>query len=150
LLATPEGGVVPLKRFLDPADYKALVLDTALLQLTAGAESLLHDVVNRLWASGKEDAATRRGLAAMRLLIDRLYPAQEKLSDAQRQDRSLDLVKVVLVHSYMDGLNFDLGRSRKCISRTVLPDGRLMPTCAYNVVHRSGAPAGGPAGWRLY
>ncbi len=144
LLAAPGAGLVPLKRFLEPADYKALVLDTALLQLTAGAESLLHDVVNRLWASGKDDPTTKRGLAAMRHLVDRLYPEQEKLSDAQRQARSMDLVKVVLVHSYMDGLNFDLGRTRKCISRTVLPDGRLMPTCAYNVVHRSGPAASRP------
>ena len=47
LLAPPEGGFVPLKRFLDPEDYKALVFNTALLQMTAQAESLLHDVVNR-------------------------------------------------------------------------------------------------------
>lgn len=143
LLADPDGGVIPLKRFLEPADYKALVLNTPLLQLTAGAESLLHDVVNRLWASGKDDPAIRRGLAAMRHLVERLYPEREKLSESQRQDRSMDLVKVVLVHSYMDGLNFDIGRTKKCISRTVLPDGRLMPTCAYNVVHRSGPPVVG-------
>jgi hypothetical protein len=144
LLAAPDGRMLPLKRFLEPADYKTLVLDTALLQLTAGAESLLHDVVNRLWAAGKEDPTTKRGLAAMRYLVDQLYPQQEKLSEAQRQARSMDLVKVVLVHSYMDGLNFDLGRTRKCISRTVLPDGRLMPTCAYNVVHRTAPPADRP------
>jgi uncharacterized radical SAM superfamily Fe-S cluster-containing enzyme len=41
----------------------------------------------------------------------------------------------------MDGLNFDVGRSKMCISRTMLVDGRLMPTCAYNVIHRTaGAP----------
>lgn len=34
--------------------------------------------------------------------------------------------------------DFDIGRAKMCISRTMLPDGRLMPTCAYNVVHRGG------------
>ena len=131
--------MVPLKRFLDPADYKALVLDTRPVQLTARAESLLHDVVNRLWAAGR-GSSHQAGSGRHAALVDRLYPEQEKLSDAQRQARSMDLVKVILVHSYMDGLNFDLGRTKKCISRTVLPDGRLMPTCAYNVIHRSGHP----------
>ena len=74
-------------------------------------------------------------------MIDTLFPKEGALSSEEMKARSMDLVKVVLVHSYMDGLNFDLGRSKKCISRTVLPDGRLMPTCAYNVVHRCGSQA---------
>ena len=138
LLAVPGGGVIPLKRFLEPADYQALIRDTALLQLNASAEGLLRDVVTRLWASGKTDADTTRGLAAMRSLVDELFPMQGGLNEDQRKAKSVDLVKVILVHSYMDGLNFDLGRAKKCISRTVMPDGKLIPTCAFNVVHRNG------------
>jgi hypothetical protein len=69
-----------------------------------------------------------------------LFPITGALSPEEFKDRSQNLVKVVLVHSYMDGLNFDVGRTKMCISRTMLPDGRLMPTCAYNVVHRNGKP----------
>jgi len=136
LLAVPEGGFIPLRRFLDSDDYKTLALNTPLLQLTEQTESVLHDVVNRLWAGAEDDSDVKRGLAALRHTIDTLFPKERALTDAQRKALSMDLVNVVFVHSYMDGWTFDVGRSKKCISRTVLPDGRLMPTCAYNVIHR--------------
>ncbi len=137
-LPLPDGGFIPLKRFLDPLDYQALISNKALLVLNAELESLFRDVVNRLWASGKKDPDTVKGLAAIRHLIDMLFPVAGALSLEEFKARSQNLVKVVLVHSYMDGLNFDIGRAKMCISRTMLADGRLMPTCAYNVVHRGG------------
>jgi hypothetical protein len=35
------------------------------------------------------------------------------MNDLDRKARTMDLVKVVLVHSYMDGLNFDVGRTNQ-------------------------------------
>jgi uncharacterized radical SAM superfamily Fe-S cluster-containing enzyme len=137
-LPLPDGGFIPLKRFLDPEDYHALILDKPLLVLNATLETVFRDVVNRLWASGKKDPDTAKGLAAVRHLIDMLFPISGALSPEEFKARSQNLVKVVLVHSYMDGLNFDVGRTKMCISRTMLADGRLMPTCAYNVIHRNG------------
>lgn len=137
-LPLPDGGFIPLKRFLDPQDYQALILNKPLLVLNAELETLFRDVVNRLWASGKKDPDTVKGLAAIRHLIENLFPIAGALSAEEFKARSQNLVKVVLVHSYMDGLNFDIGRAKWCISRTMLADGRLMPTCAYNVVHRGG------------
>ncbi|MGE5838814.1 MAG: radical SAM protein, partial [Deltaproteobacteria bacterium] len=138
LLPLPSGGFIPLKRFLDSQDYQTLILNKPLLVLNADLEALFRDVVNRLWASGKKDSDTMKGLAAIRHLIDMLFPVAGALSPKEFKARSQNLVKVVLVHSYMDGLNFDIGRTKMCISRTMLADGRLMPTCAYNVVHRYG------------
>jgi len=77
------------------------------------------------------------GVKVLRHMIDTLFPGGHGLSEAEFASQSAALVKVILVHSYMDGLNFDVGRTKMCISRTVLPDGRLMPTCAYNVIHRN-------------
>jgi uncharacterized radical SAM superfamily Fe-S cluster-containing enzyme len=133
----PSGGFIPLKRFLDPQDYQALILNKPLLVLNAELETVFRDVVNRLWASGKKDPDTIKGLAAIRHFIEMLFPTTGALSPEEFKARSQNLVKVVLVHSYMDGLNFDVGRTKMCISRTMLADGRLMPTCAYNVVHRN-------------
>jgi uncharacterized radical SAM superfamily Fe-S cluster-containing enzyme len=138
LLPLPDGGLIPLKRFLDPEDYRSLVLNKPLLVLDPELETVFRDVVNRLWAGGKKDPDTIKGLAAIRHLINMLFPVAGALSPEDFKARSQNLVKVVLVHSYMDGLNFDIGRAKMCISRTMLADGRLMPTCAYNVVHRDG------------
>ena len=136
-LPLPSGGFIPLKRFLDPQDYQALLLNKPLLVLNAELETVFRDVVNRLWASGKNDPDTVKGLAAIRHFIEMLFPIAGALSPEEFKARSQNLVKAVLVHSYMDGLNFDVGRSKMCISRTMLADGRLMPTCSYNVVHRN-------------
>ena len=137
LLAHPNGDFFPLKRFLDPEDYQALIANKPLLVLNSDVEDVFNDVVNRLWARRNENPDISTGLEAIRYAIDTLFPKTGRLSPAELKSRSMDLVKVVLVHSYMDGLNFDIGRTKTCISRTVLPDGRLMPTCAYNVVHRN-------------
>ena len=138
LLARPDGGFFPLKRFLDPEDYKALICNKPLLDLNPDVKVTFNDVINKLWAKQGSDPDVSTGLKVLRHLIDRLFPKGRPLSVAEFKARSTGLVKVVLVHSYMDGLNFDIGRTKMCISRTVLPDGRLMPTCAYNVVHRNG------------
>ncbi len=138
LLARPDGGFFPLKRFLDLGDYKALICNKPLLDLNPGVEAAFNDVINKLWAKKDADPDVSTGLKVLRHLIDMLFTEGRPLSVEEFKAKSASLVKVVLVHSYMDGLNFDIGRTKMCISRTVLPDGRLMPTCAYNVVHRSG------------
>lgn len=133
LLAHPDGSWVPLARLLDAEDREALLRHTPLLALDARTERVLRDAITKLWAS--DDPEARRGVAVFRHLVERLFPA-EALAPAEFQARSRRLVKLVWIHSYMDALNFDLGRARMCVSRTVLPDGRLVPSCAYNVVHR--------------
>ncbi len=42
----------------------------------------------------------------------------------------------VKVDSFMDELDFTVSRIRKCCTHYALPDGRLIPGCAYNTVHR--------------
>ncbi len=136
LLAEPDGGFVPLKRILDPGDYKELIADKPLLAVEPEMEDTFREAIDRLWATRSDDPTRARGLAALRHMMETLFPSSGALSADEIAARSAELVKVVLIHSYMDALNFDVGRSKMCISRTVLPDGRLVPTCAYNVIHR--------------
>lgn len=140
LLAEPGGGFLPLKRMLDPEDYRKLVADKPLLAVEPEMEDTFREAIDRLWAKRSDDPARARGLAALRHMMETLFPSSGALSADEIASRSAELVKVVLIHSYMDGLNFDVGRSKMCISRTVLPDGRLVPTCAYNVIHREVDP----------
>lgn len=137
LFQQPDGGFFPLKRFLDPTDYEGLIRNKPLLGLSPEVEGLFKDLINRMWAKGTENPDVSIGLKVLRHMIDTLFPRGHALSETEFALKSAALVKVILVHSYMDGLNFDIGRTKMCISRTVLPDGRLMPTCAYNVIHRN-------------
>lgn len=40
---------------------------------------------------------------------------------------------------FMDAENFDVQRVRKCIIHYALPDGRIIPFCSYNTIHRTRA-----------
>jgi hypothetical protein len=37
---------------------------------------------------------------------------------------------------FQDGFNFDLERAKRCAIHYALPDGRIVPFCSFNVVHR--------------
>jgi uncharacterized radical SAM superfamily Fe-S cluster-containing enzyme len=50
----------------------------------------------------------------------------------------IDRVTLVTVHAFMDTSNFDVERASKCCVTEVLPDGRMIPFCVYNNLHRHG------------
>ena len=50
----------------------------------------------------------------------------------------IDRVTLVTVHAFMDPNNFDVERASKCCVTEVLPDGRMVPFCVYNNLHRHG------------
>ncbi len=52
-------------------------------------------------------------------------------------------VTLVTVHAFMDRSNFDVERASKCCVTEVLPDGRMVPFCVYNNLHRPTAGHGG-------
>ncbi|HIE33803.1 MAG TPA: radical SAM protein, partial [Candidatus Altiarchaeales archaeon] len=38
---------------------------------------------------------------------------------------------------FMDSWNFDMDRVCRCVIHYALPDGRLVPFCSYNTIHRA-------------
>lgn len=45
-------------------------------------------------------------------------------------------VKMIFIQPFMDAYNFELKRVMKCCVNEILPDGRMIPFCAYNTVYR--------------
>lgn len=52
-------------------------------------------------------------------------------------------------HGMMDAFCFDLQRAKRCCVHELLPDGRLIPFCLYNVKYRNASKVDSP-GLRLY
>jgi uncharacterized radical SAM superfamily Fe-S cluster-containing enzyme len=50
-------------------------------------------------------------------------------------DLHFNLLFIGAMH-FMDAYNFDLERVRRCVIHYGLPDGRIVPFCAYNTIHR--------------
>ncbi|HUR68459.1 MAG TPA: radical SAM protein, partial [Candidatus Thermoplasmatota archaeon] len=43
----------------------------------------------------------------------------------------------IVIIAFMDAWNFDVRSAKKCCVHHVLPDGRIMPFCSYNTLHRT-------------
>ncbi|MCK5660885.1 MAG: radical SAM protein [Methanosarcinales archaeon] len=48
----------------------------------------------------------------------------------------VDNVTLISVHAFMDEFNFDLNRAQKCCVTQILPNGKMIPFCVYNILYR--------------
>jgi uncharacterized radical SAM superfamily Fe-S cluster-containing enzyme len=46
-----------------------------------------------------------------------------------------NMFRIVII-AFMDAWNFDVRSAKKCCVHHVLPDGKIMPFCSYNTLHR--------------
>jgi len=51
-------------------------------------------------------------------------------------DLHMKMLLISAMH-FMDPYNFDLERAQMCTIHYALPDGRIMPFCTYNTLHRT-------------
>lgn len=57
---------------------------------------------------------------------------------SQKEHGSLlyeNMFRIVII-AFMDAWNFDVRSAKKCCVHHVLPDGKIMPFCSYNTLHR--------------
>ncbi len=46
-----------------------------------------------------------------------------------------DILRITIT-SFLDAYNFDVKKVMKCCVHEILPDGRIIPFCAYNPIYR--------------
>lgn len=95
-----------------------------------------RDGINRLWASGAND----RTIRVLRQLLSALYPKDRRLTQDERARELEAWVKVVLIHPHMDRDNFDIDRVSSCGDMVPDEEGRMIPACSYNLLHRRKDP----------
>jgi hypothetical protein len=96
----------------------------------------------------------RRDLEEMREVLLRLYsksspPGSDRQADAflcacepllaeiEGIDDLPDHIFAVTIEGFMDRWTFDVARAATCCVQEALPDGRIVPFCAYNTLYRS-------------
>jgi uncharacterized radical SAM superfamily Fe-S cluster-containing enzyme len=134
LLRLPGGGWLPFPRFMAPAQLRTLLGPSLYLEPSAQLESTLADIINRLWAEEFPCDDRAEVLAALRGLADRLFDPD--IDAAERLRRAEAETKAIYVHTHMDEESFDTDRLRQCPVGIREPDGRNIPSCAYNVLYR--------------
>jgi hypothetical protein len=112
--------VVPLTRLVDVESYLDYVTNRAIPDLE------VREALEGLWsakaAGGSEPVAERLECVACGTAI----PAELREVTARGF--------MIVVQDFQDPYTLDIGKLRKCCVSEIVPDGRLIPFCAYNSV----------------
>ncbi len=135
-----DGGFVPFPRFIPLDRYLEIVSNRGTVRPDAGFEDTMRGVMDELWTSGAQNPDSKRILGALRKAIFLMYPEDRALELEERLHLGEGLVKTIFIHAFMDEHTFDVDRIKKCCTHYALPDGRLMPGCAYNMFYRHKDP----------
>jgi len=140
LLVDPAGGrPIPFTRFVDRAQVYAALGDRLYLEPTPQLEEALRGAIDRLWADDGLPGADPDGpriLAALRRLLDDMFPIDRVLDPLDAMRAAERWVKAVYVHTHMDEETFDTERAAECCDSNCYADGTTVPVCNYNVLYR--------------
>lgn len=135
LFKLDNGKYIPLTQFGDVSTYLDLVTNRAIIDADDKAKDLIQDAIYRLWSAQSITVDTDMVLQSLKAILKE-YQKHEVFEQEQLWRLSEKRVKAIFIHAFMDEYDFEIARIRKCCTHYALPDGRLMPGCSYNNVHR--------------
>jgi uncharacterized radical SAM superfamily Fe-S cluster-containing enzyme len=135
LLRTDQG-YTPFPRFLDLERYLQLITNRGTISPDDELEDAIRTTMDEMWTGANQVPDSAKILKALRQAILLLYPEDKALAMEERLRVGEGLVKTIFIHAYMDVHTFEIDRIKKCCTHYTLPDGRLIPGCAYNNLYR--------------
>ena len=139
-LLKTEDEMIPFPRFLDLEKYLELISNRGTIRPDMGFEMAIRSTIDELWTSAGALPQNDKILATLKRAIRLMYPEERALELEERLKIGEGLVKTIFIHAFMDEHTFEVDRIRKCCTHYALPDGRLMPGCAYNMFYRHKDP----------
>jgi hypothetical protein len=135
-LLKTEDGYVPFPRFLDLGRYMDVISNRGTIRPDEEFEDALRAAIDDMWTSAGQVPDTKKILRSLKTAISCMYPEERALELEERLHIGESLVKTIFIHAFMDVHTFEVDRIKKCCTHYALPDGRLMPGCAYNNLYR--------------
>ena len=117
-----DGKVTPLPRVLNVEDYLDYISNSAFPDLSVDVQKALEGLWSATSVPGSQDAADKFSCA----LCD--IPIELDLGHLKKH------VFGVVIKSFMDAYTLDVRQLMKCCVGMLVPDGRMIPFCAYNNV----------------
>ncbi len=146
-LLKTDSGFVPFPRFLDLQSYLEIISNRGTIRPDEGFEAAIRDAIDEMWTSAGQVPDSAKLLGTLKRAIHLMYPEDRALELEERLFIGESLVKTIFIHAFMDVHTFEVDRIKKCCTHYALPDGRLMPGCAYNLLYRDRDPRfTGPVG----
>lgn len=119
-----EGEVTPLPRVLEVDDYLDYITNRALPNPELDIRAALEGLWSAAAVPGSQTAALGFSCAGCNFL------EQENI-DLQKLKKHIFMVRI---QAFMDAYNMDIKALMKCCIGELVPDGRIIPFCAYNTV----------------
>lgn len=125
-----DGTVTPLPRIVDVEHYLDYIQNSASPAINPTFEDDFAEMRATL-----ETLYSKSNPAGSDGQIDAFTCACGPLVELGGTDLSQNLFSIT-IEAFMDRHNFDVSRARKCCIQEALPDGRIVPFCVYNTLHR--------------
>lgn len=134
----PEGKTdfIPFPRFLELEKYLEILANRGTIRPDERFEDTIKSTIDEMWTSAGQVPDQDKIMKALRRAIFLMYPEDRALALEERLNVGESLVKTIFIHAFMDVHTFEVDRIKKCCTHYALPDGRLMPGCAYNNLYR--------------
>jgi 7,8-dihydro-6-hydroxymethylpterin dimethyltransferase len=123
--------VKPLPRYIDVKAY----LDVIGNQINFKIEDMkgvVGSALMRLW-SASMPLSTANALHDFSCCLP---VAPQALTQNEHGSLLYENMFRIVIIAFMDAWNFDVRSAKKCCVHHVLPDGKIMPFCSYNTLHR--------------
>ena len=117
-----DGVVTPLPRVLNVDDYLDYITNRTVPDLSTGVRQALEGLWSAAAVPGSESAAERFNCATCDFT---------NMADVQELKRHIFMISV---KAFMDAYTLDVKQLMKCCVGILVPDGRMIPFCAYNTV----------------
>ena len=135
-----EEGFIPFPRFLELERYLEILANRGTIRPNEDLETAIKTSIDEMWTSAGQVPDSAKIMKALRRAIFLMYPEDRALALEERLHIGESLVKTIFIHAFMDVHTFEVDRIKKCCTHYALPDGRLMPGCAYNNLYRDRDP----------
>jgi 7,8-dihydro-6-hydroxymethylpterin dimethyltransferase len=122
---TPVTRMVPVETYLDYLENTAM---PNLSEAFRADVAEMRGVLERLYSKSSPPGSQRQ--------TEAFLCACGPLVDLDRVDDLPGEVFAVTIEGFMDRFNFDVSRVSRCCIQEALPDGRIVPFCAYNTLYR--------------
>jgi uncharacterized radical SAM superfamily Fe-S cluster-containing enzyme len=139
-LLKTDDGFVPFPRFIELGHYLEAIANRGTIRPDESFEGALQAAINQLWSAAGSIPDSQRILRTLKRALRLMYPEERVLPLEERLHIGEGLVKTIFIHAFMDEHTFEVDRIKKCCTHYALPDGRLMPGCAYNMFYRHKDP----------
>ena len=135
-----DDGFIPFPRFIELDRYLEVLANRGTIRPDEGFETTLRTTIDEMWSSAGQIPNSAKILGTLKRAIHLMYPENRALELEERMHIGEGLVKTIFIHAFMDEHTFEVDRIKKCCTHYALPDGRLMPGCAYNLFYRHKDP----------